>query len=106
MGAEIKDLYIEQGVDFTFDMTLTKFDGSLYDMDKYTVDGSIKIDTFTFIPTFTEIVSPYVVRMSLSALQTATFPKGVGRYVIEMVEDATGSRDRLVKGRMYIDEGV
>jgi len=106
MGAEINDIYIEQGVDFTLDMNLEDFAGVPYDLGLYTVSGSLEIDTSTYPLTFIEIPSLDTVRMSLLAGETEVIQHGVGRYVINITEDATGEVDRLVKGRAYIDEGI
>jgi hypothetical protein len=107
MGAEIQDIYIEQGVDFTFNLTLEDFAGVQYDLDLYTLSGSIKIDTFTYEMTFTEVIGVTgAVIMSIDAATTSTIPKGKGRYAINITEDLTGEVDRLVKGRAYIDEGI
>lgn len=107
MGAEINDIYIEQGVDFTLNMTLADFAGVSYDLDLYTLSGSIKIDTSTYPLTFTEVVGVEgAVIMSLLATDTAVMQKGTGRYAIDITEDLTAEVDRLVKGRVYIDEGI
>lgn len=103
MGAIIQDLSIEKGANFQFDITLTQGDGTIYDLNLYTVSGTMYIDTTAYTLNFTENATLGVATWVLLAGETEVLARGVGQYEIFMTEDATGSVDRLIKGRVYID---
>jgi hypothetical protein len=105
MASEIVDLFVEQGADYSLQLALSDALGVAWDWDLYTARGSVKIDMSTFTMSFTE-GDDGVITLEIPASTTQTIPHGVGLYDVEIVEDATGFVQRIMKGRVYIDQEV
>lgn len=105
MAAEIIDIFIEQGADFSLDITLTDDLGVPYDLTVHTLSGRIQIDSTIFELTFVEDVDG-LVYVNIPALTTDTIPHGVGKYTITLTNDVTSAADRILSGRAYIDKRI
>ena len=105
MASEINDIYMEQGVDFDMSLTITDSTGLPFDLDLYTITFVVEMDTSTYNGSITEYVDG-VATLSFSAVETNTIQHGVGRYDVDLQDDSTLEVIRLIKGRVYMDEGI
>jgi len=103
MGANLNDLYIEQGVDFSETLTLTE-DGVDVDLTLYTGKASLLIEGTT--TSFTIAESDNELTISLTASQTAALDSGKGKYDVELTKDSDSTVARLIKGRVFFDMEV
>lgn len=106
MAAIINDLSIEKGATFQYDVTLSKSDGTPYDLTLYTISGTFVAGTVSYAMSFTEDTVLGIATWNLDAGETAVLARGVGRYEMFMTEDSSGNADRLLKGRVYVDGGA
>lgn len=107
MVADTFDIEHDQGSTFQWDITVYDTDGtSLLDLSGYTVRSQIRkkfSDTNpseTFTITYPDAVNG-VVRLSLSATETAALARGRYYYDVELV-DGVGKVVKLYKGNFII----
>lgn len=104
MAAVIKNLYIEQGADYSFDITLYDDAGLPYDMTIYELVGVVKIGLVVLPFTFVESLAG-VTTLSLTAAQTSTMETGLGEYSVQLKDNVLAVR-RLLQGRVHVDEEI
>ena len=99
--ASIYDLYIEQGSYFKQSLNLSG------DFTGYTISGNYKDSNgilATGLVSWTDS-SLGELDIILTSSETAAMSKGVGYYDIETTS-ASGSVDRILQGRIYVDGEV
>jgi len=99
--ATIFELYLEQGSDFTQSLDITG------DYTSYTISGKMVDDEGTLLTGFVSWTDDSEGQFDLefTNVQTAAMISGVGSYDIE-IESPTGTIDKILKGRVYIDKEV
>jgi len=99
--ATIFELYLEQGSDFTQSLDITG------DYTIYTISGKMVDDEGTLLTGFVSWTDDSEGQFDLefTNVQTAAMISGVGSYDIE-IESPTGTIDKILKGRVYIDKEV
>lgn len=98
MSANIYDIYIEQGSDFTVTLYLS-IDGEGIDTGDYAFSAIVENKDVVVIPSIAEGNSE--VTISMTSTQTSTLPVGKGKFQLTMSNDTI---TKLLKGRAYIDE--
>lgn len=105
MASEIVDLYIETGVSFSMSVTLTDEVNEPYDFSLYTFKFVLDTGSRQFVGSVIEEADG-VALLQFEAGETQVMPIGVGKYYVDIIEDASGFNVRLIKGRAYIDGGI
>ena len=108
--AVYSDLSIDQGSDFSADITVEDSTGTVGNLSGYTVAGQIrKSYTSTTATNFTAVVSSAsngIVTISLG--NSVTNGMKAGRYVydVEITKTSNGEKTRVVEGQVTINPGV
>ena len=108
--AVYSDLSIDQGSDFSADITVEDSTGTVGNLSGYTVAGKIrKSYTSTTATNFTAVVSSAsngIVTISLS--NSVTNGMKAGRYVydVEITKTSNGEKTRVVEGQVTVNPGV
>lgn len=107
--AQISNIYIDQGCDFSITIDVTDAAGNVLDMTDYTASAQIRktysssLVTATFSTAINEVGGQ--VNVSLTSTQTSAIESG--RYVYDVnITDASGSTSRVVEGQAIITPGV
>lgn len=104
MVANIIDLGIDKGSDFTYRFKLTVND---YDADLAVYNFRSKISNNNTSVSFTVTEDDdNGITISLTNAQTSLLSRGVSRYDVEMVNTVTGTVTKIIKGRIFIDEEI
>ena len=104
MGANLLDLYIEKGSDYSKELSLAQ-DGLPIDLTLYTVRSKL-IDSNDDKTNFVITENSNKIILSLDNSVTEGLASGKGSFDLEIVEDATSKVVRLLKGRVFIDKEV
>ena len=108
--AVYSDLSIDQGSDFSADITVEDSTGTVGNLSGYTVAGQMrKTYTSTTATNFTAVVSSAtngVVTISLGNSVTNSLKAGRYVYDVEITKTSTGEKTRVVEGQVTINPGV
>ena len=107
--AAIANLILDQGANFSSDVTVKDANGNAFNLTGYTPTAQIrKWPGATGVTTFTaELGDPAtagVIILSLTAEQTATLK--AGRHVYDIVITQGAQKQRVVEGSVLVREGV
>lgn len=100
MAANVYDISIEQGSDFTITLSLSE-NGEPINTGDYTFEALIENKGVVISPTIVE--GDGEVTISLTSLQTSSLPVGKGKFQFVI---SNGETTKLLKGRAYIDEEI
>jgi len=104
------NISVDQGSDFTSNVTVEGSDGIVFNLTGYTVRGQIR-KTYTsstsisFVSTI-DVPSSGRITLVLTAATTATMKPGRYVYDIEIVETLTGKITRVVEGQLEVNPRV
>lgn len=107
MSAGYLEFFIEQGEDFSVDITLDSINGNTYNLMSYSVKSEIRKSHWSAntVASFNAQISDPIlgiVHLSLSANTTQNIP--YGRYVYDVFLTTSGNtRSKIVGGIIYID---
>jgi hypothetical protein len=100
MAKEIIDIYVEQGYSYNFDLDFNLFDGTDLE-DEYTCyfyNESIGEKQYSAIDN--------VFKLTLSESDTGKVQANLEEYVVYAIDSSTGSKEKLLSGRIIIDKKV
>jgi len=108
--AQFIELNLDQGADFTFDMTITNDDGTAKNITNYTFASSMKksyystATTANLTPTILN-AGEGLVRFSITAANNATIK--AGRYLFDIKQiDTSNNTSRIVEGLIIVNPRV
>jgi len=107
--AQISNIYIDQGCDFSITIDVTDAAGNVLDMTDYTAEAQIRktYSSSSVTSTFTTAINETGGQVNVSLTSTQTSAIESGRYVYDVnVTDASGSTSRVVEGQAIITPGV
>ena len=107
--AQIANIYIDQGCDYSITIDVTDAAGNVLDMTDYTAEGQIRktYSSSTVTDSFSTAINEVggQVNISLSSTQTAAIE--AGRYVYDViVTDPNDESVRIIEGQAIITPGV
>jgi hypothetical protein len=108
--AQFIELNLDQGADFSFDMTVTNDDGSPKNVSGYTFSSSMKksyysSNTAANLTATIMNASSGLVRFSINAANNVTIK--AGRYLFDVKQvDASNNVTRIVEGLITVNPGI
>lgn len=106
--AQISNLYIDQGCDYSVTVDVTDATGEPMDLTGYTAEAQIRrtYSSLTTTATFTTSVATNgTVTISLTNTQTTAIESG--RYVYDLnITDTNDNTTRVIEGQVIITPGV
>ena len=106
--AQISNLYIDQGCDYSITVDVTDATGESMDLTGYTGAAQIRktYSSSTTTASFSTSVSENgTVTISLTSTQTSAIE--AGRYVYDLnITDGNGNTSRVIEGQAIITPGV
>ena len=107
--AQISNIYIDQGCDFSITIDVTDAAGNVLDMTDYTASAQIRktYSSSSVTATFSTAINEVGGQVNVSLTSTQTSAIESGRYVYDVnITDASGSTSRVVEGQAIITPGV
>jgi hypothetical protein len=109
--AAIANLLIDQGANFSSDVTVKDAVGAAFDLTGYTVSAKMAkgySSTRTRTTITTTVVTPTNGVITLSLLPAATSSLDAERYVydVELTQTSTGTVTRVIEGIITVRPGV
>ena len=107
--AQISNIYIDQGCDFSITIDVTDAAGNVLDMTDYTAEAQIRktYSSSSVTATFSTAINESGGQVNVSLTSTQTSAIESGRYVYDVnITDASGSTSRVVEGQAIITPGV
>lgn len=107
--AQISNIYIDQGCDFSITIDVTDAAGNVLDMTDYTAEAQIRktYSSSSVTATFSTAINEVGGQVNVSLTSTQTSAIESGRYVYDVnITDASGSTSRVVEGQAIITPGV
>lgn len=107
--AQISNIYIDQGCDFSITIDVTDAAGNVLDMTDYTAEAQIRktYSSSSVTSTFTTAINEVGGQVNVSLTSTQTSAIESGRYVYDVnITDPSGSTSRVVEGQAIITPGV
>lgn len=108
--AAVKNLYIDQGSDFSAQITIYDDNNSPWNLTGYTGAAKIRKSYYStnyvnFTVSFNAVRTTGIVILELSASQTSIMEQG--RYLYDVVlSDSSGKKTRVIEGIVTINPGV
>lgn len=111
MAVGYLDLFLEQGEDFSADITLDSINGTPYDLTNYSVKSQIKSSYWSCetSATFNSSISANgtgIISLSLPNSVTANLSSGKYVYDIFLTDISSNTRSKVLEGTVYIDPSV
>ena len=101
---------IDQGTDFSSDVTVEGSDGIVFNLTGYTARGQIRKSyaSTTSVPFVASINTPSNGKITISLTSATTAAMKPGRYVydIEIVQTGTNKVTRVVEGQVEVNPRV
>ncbi len=108
--AVYSDISVDQGTDFSAEVSVDDSDGTLANLTGYTVAGQIrKTYTSSTAVNFVCIVSGASTgEITISLSNTVTAAMKPGRYVydVEITKTSNGIKTRVIEGQVTVNPGV
>jgi hypothetical protein len=108
--AQFIELNLDQGADFTFDMTVTNTDGTAKNVTGYTFSSSMKKSYYSsnVAANLTATIlnaSTGLVRFAIPAANNSTIK--AGRYLFDIKQvDTSNNVTRIVEGLITVNPGI
>lgn len=107
--ASVSNLYVDQGSDFSFTVTLTNSDGSAMDLTGYTCDAQVRkaYTSSSTSATFSTSINASAGLVTLELTDTQTTALDYGRYVYDaVITSSSGEKTRVLEGQVVVTPGV
>jgi hypothetical protein len=111
MAVGYLDLFVEQGEDFSADITLDSINGTPYDLSTYSVKSQLRTSYWSAnaAATFTSSISANgtgIITISLPHTITANLNSGKYVYDIFLTNNTSNTRSKVLEGTVYLDPSV
>ena len=109
MAAKPMNLTLEQGTDFSVNLTVRNSDGSPLNLLGYTASSEVRkhytsSTKYPFDVTFADRAQG---KISLTMTDTATALINEGRYVYDVyITSSNGNKSRVIAGMLFVSPGV
>jgi hypothetical protein len=106
MSAGYLELFLEQGEDFSVDITLDSINNSPYDISNYSVKSQIRKSYWSANTTAqfnTTITSNNVLTISLTSPVTQNVASGRYVYDVFLTSRVSNTRSKILEGILYVD---
>lgn len=102
-------LFIDQGIDFSFDMQLLNDDGSVLNVTNYVFTGVVRQNPYSFLPSANLIITVFDAAngntaISLDAANTSNL--GLGNYIYSITANTGNSVVSLFSGNLVVGENA
>ena len=109
--AGYQDLFLNQGEDFTTQLTLDDSNGLAFNLTDFTVSSNAKKSYYSKNITLSFNSSIYdanngIIQLSANCATTANIPAGKLVYDVIVVENNTGVTTRVLEGQIIVSPGV
>jgi hypothetical protein len=108
--AAVKNLYVDQGADFSIQLTIYDDNNAPWNLTGYTGIAKIRKSYYStnsvdFTLSFNSIRTTGIINLNLTSSQTSTMEHG--RYLYDVViADASNKKTRVIEGIVTINPGV
>lgn len=108
--AAVKNLYVDQGTDFSVQLTIYDDNNSPWDLTGYTGQAKIRKSYYSstsvnFVLSFHAVRTTGIITLELNSSQTSLLEQG--RYLYDVViTNSSNKKTRVIEGIVTINPGV